>query len=270
MAVVLRAAAWGQAVTCPYCEEPYRVDLLDYWIDSHAFMLDTCCEGSHHDALRWLEEEPDDARAWLADQGCFVRRVAHWGLDGGLVGCAGLGLDFGLQLGEIRQAEAKAFVAEHHRHVGADGTHRPPPGWKWGHAVYNGGTLVGVAFVGRPVSRILQQRHPDWVEVTRVCVSEQLPRELAWNACSMLYGAACRQAKARGMGRVITYTLAHENGTTLRAAGFKPVHRSRGGSWSRPGRKRAQAGPADPKIRWCRGLTKRERKAVGAEELLAA
>jgi hypothetical protein len=256
--------------TCPWCGDEHRVELLDYWIDSHAFMLDTCCEGAHQEALAWLDEEPDAARAWLESEGCPVRRVAHWGIDGVLVGCAGVGLDFGLQIGEIAQAQAKAFVAEHHRHVGDDGSHRPPRGWKWGHAVYNGSTLVGVAFVGRPVSRILQQRHPDWVEVTRVCVSQRLPSELAWNACSMLYGAACREAKARRMARVITYTLAREDGTSLRAAGFVPVYRSRGGSWSRPSRKRRQVGPADPKIRWSRGLSKRERRAVAGEELAAA
>jgi hypothetical protein len=255
-------------VTCFWCGDEHRVELLEYWVDSHAFMLDTCCEGAHHDAVAWLEEEPEAARAWLAEQGCPVRRVAHWGVEGGAVGCAGVGLDFGLHLGPIAQADARAFVAKHHRHVGADGTHRPPRGWKWGHAVYNGATLVGVAFVGRPVARMLQQKHPDWVEITRVCVSQDLPSELGWNACSMLYGAACRRARDEGMSEVITYTLLAEEGASLRAAGFVPIYRSRGGSWDRPSRARKARGPQGGKLRWHRGLTKAACRRVARHALV--
>lgn len=40
------------------------------------------------------------------------------------------------------------------------------------------------------------------------------------NACSFLYGAACRAAAALGYALVVTYTLVTEPGTSLVAAGF--------------------------------------------------
>jgi len=42
----------------------------------------------------------------------------------------------------------------------------------------------------------------------------------ARNACSMLYGACRRVARALGYSRVITYTLPDEGGASLRASGF--------------------------------------------------
>ncbi|HVV73327.1 MAG TPA: XF1762 family protein, partial [Verrucomicrobiae bacterium] len=44
--------------------------------------------------------------------------------------------------------EACAFVLLHHRH------HIPSVGWKFGVAVNDGAEIVGVAMVGRPVSRM--------------------------------------------------------------------------------------------------------------------
>jgi hypothetical protein len=41
------------------------------------------------------------------------------------------------------------------------------------------------------------------------------------NACSFLYAASARVAKAMGFVRFITYTLDNEPGTSLRAAGWK-------------------------------------------------
>ena len=40
------------------------------------------------------------------------------------------------------------------------------------------------------------------------------------NACSMLYGACIRVAKAMGYKKVITYTLESENGASLKASNF--------------------------------------------------
>lgn len=71
------------------------------------------------------------------------------------------------------------------------------------------------------------------------------------NACSMLYGAAWRWARARLLP-LTTYTLATESGASLRGAGWIPVAALRertGKGWNnRPGRQ-----PTDraPKIRWC-------------------
>ena len=65
-----------------------------------------------------------------------------------------------LQLRPITRAEADAFIREHHRHHGA------PVGALWRQAVHDdAGRLVGVAVVGRPVARALDDGLT--VEVTR-------------------------------------------------------------------------------------------------------
>jgi hypothetical protein len=53
-----------------------------------------------------------------------------------------------------------------------------------------------------------------------------------------------------GYKRVVTYTLASETGSSLRAAGFVPVATSRGGSWSRKDRPRQDNAFTVPKVRW--------------------
>ena len=122
---------------------------------------------------------------------------------------------------------ANAFVQEHHRH------HRPVQGAKFALAVALSATdgICGVAIVGRPVAR-----HQDdgWtLEVTRLCTNG------APNACSKLYGAAWKAAKALGYTQLITYTLPDEGGASLRAAGWRLVGTRGGGAWSRPSRPRA-------------------------------
>ena len=99
------------------------------------------------------------------------------------------------------------------------------------------------AIVGRAVSRVLDQR--GWVEVTRVA------SDGAGNACSPLYGAASRWARRRGRP-VHTYTLDSEPGTSLRAAGWVVVGRTRAGRWTRVSRhRRARNDEAHEKVRWC-------------------
>lgn len=133
--------------------------------------------------------------------------------------------------------DANAFVAGLHRH------HKPVVGHRWScSAVTSDGTVVGVATIGRPVSRGTNPRAI--VEVTRVC-TDGTP-----NACSALYGAACRQQRAMGYAKAQTYILESEPGTSLRAAGWRPVARTAGGSWSTPSRARQDKAPTDPKIRW--------------------
>jgi hypothetical protein len=85
---------------------------------------------------------------------------------------------------------------------------------------------MGVMTVGRPISSALARQ--GCMEVNRLCVKDFYPRELVRNACSMLYGFACREAFSRGYRRVITYTLQSEKGTSLKAAGFRPVARGPG------------------------------------------
>lgn len=135
-----------------------------------------------------------------------------------------------IELRPITKAEAWDFIREHHRH------HDVPVGALWWHGVQDDeGRLVGVAIVGRPVSRILDDGLT--MEVTRLCTIG-VP-----NACSMLYGAARRAALAKGFRRGLTYILETEDGASLRAAGWRYLGSTDGGSWSRPSRPREDHHP---------------------------
>jgi tricorn protease-like protein len=108
----------------------------------------------------------------------------------------------------ISRRDAWAFIAEHHRH------HKPPPGDLWRHSLVDGdGKIVGVAVVGRPVARALDDG--ETVEVTRLCT---IPGE--HGACSKLYGVTRRVAIEFGYHRGITYILESENGASVKAVGW--------------------------------------------------
>lgn len=130
-----------------------------------------------------------------------------------------------LELRPIDLNCARQFVGENHRH------NKPPNGHKFSIACYDGDRLCGVAMVGRPVARLLDDGLT--VEVTRNCTDG------TYNACSMLYGACCRAAKALGYKKIITYTLESEPGTSLKASGWTLAQKHvGGGTWDRPNRKR--------------------------------
>lgn len=239
---------------CAFCGEQEFARLLEVW--GHEFQIETCCETMHDIAAHGLAD-PDEARELLhamdleAHTGQALRRV----LDDG----PGLLLDWQLQVGAIAQGSAKQFVRTHHEHC------PPPAGDRFRAAIWNGSTLLGVVMVGRPVARMLPQ--DCWVEVNRLCVRRDIPAPLRWNACSALYGWAAREARRRGMLRIITYTLETEDATTLRAAGWTcdgPVGR-RGKSWNSPSRPRVDKTPTVPKVRWHRQLAKPREEARMAE-----
>ena len=234
---------------CPWCGEDRWVDLLEVWPEERAYQLDSCCGESWEDlqahmdyALGLGSQERvrylGPLRELFALYGLPIRQT--YAQDGRVQ------LDWGLELGEVRQKVAKAFIREHHRH------NPPPPGWKWGHGLYNGPDLVGICWVGRPVARALD--NGETLEVNRLCVRPDVPGELVWNACSMLYGAAAREARRRGYRRLVTYTLETEDGTSLRAAGWEPEATTSGGSWDTPSRRREDKAPTCPKVRWAREL----------------
>lgn len=143
-----------------------------------------------------------------------------------------------LEYAPIRLAEANAFVQRHHRH------HGPVTGCKFCVSIRDAATgeLRGVAIVGRPVARALDDGVT--LEVNRLCTLGDR------NACSMLYAAAWRAAKAMGYTRLITYTLPQEGGASLRAAGWRVVARTKGGSWNCPSRPREDDHPLQAKLRW--------------------
>jgi hypothetical protein len=125
--------------------------------------------------------------------------------------------------------EANAFVAQHHRH------HMPVVGHLFSIGAAVGDQIVGVAIVGRPISRF----RDDGVtaEVTRLCTDGTK------DACSFLYGASAKAAFALGFKRIGTYILNTENGVSLRAAGWKMIGETPGRSWSVPSRPRVDTHP---------------------------
>ena len=137
--------------------------------------------------------------------------------------------------------EAREFVGNFHRH------NKPPQGGLFAVGVSDGAHLIGVAIVGRPVSRHLDDGQT--VEVVRCCVIETAPR----GACSFLYSRCWNAAKAMGYIRCITYTLQIESGASLRGAGWRVVAELTAGNpagWqNRPGRE-WQTVVGQAKLRW--------------------
>lgn len=131
-----------------------------------------------------------------------------------------------LHIVPISLADARAFVAAHHRH------HEAPVGHKFSIGVADGELLVGVAIVGRPSSRVIQA-DGQTLEVVRTATDGTS------NANSMLYGACWRAARALGFTRLITYTQDGETGASVRAAGFRVVgERPARSGWTTPSRPR--------------------------------
>jgi hypothetical protein len=148
----------------------------------------------------------------------------------------------------VSLAEANEFVRAHHRH------HRPVPGAKFCLAVaYKFAnsteafpipefTICGVAIVGRPVARMLDD---GWtLEVNRTCTDGTK------NANSALYGACRRVAFGLGYRKLITYTLPSEGGGSLTAAGWKCMGQAGGGTWNRANRPRIDLHPLQEKLIW--------------------
>lgn len=143
-----------------------------------------------------------------------------------------------LELVPVTLAEANAFVEQKHRHHGKTAGH------KFSVAVGDTetGEIVGVAIVGRPVSRFLDD---GWtLEVNRLCTDGTK------NACSMLYAAAWRAARAIGYKRLVTYILDTEPGTSLKAVGWRCVGQAGGLRWAGRSRPEVDLCPAQMKIRW--------------------
>lgn len=143
-----------------------------------------------------------------------------------------------LELTPVTLAEANKFVEEYHRH------HRPVTGHKFSIACTDTerDQIIGVVIIGRPVARYLDD---GWtLEVTRCCTDGTR------NACSMLYAAAWRAAKAMGYKKLITYTLDTEFGSSIKAAGFKCVGQAGGLRWTGKRRPQVDLCPAQMKFRW--------------------
>lgn len=145
-----------------------------------------------------------------------------------------------LVVSPVTLREAHALVARIHRH------HKPSRGGLFAVAVASAVGVVGVAVIGRPVARKLDDGFT--VEVVRLA-TDGTP-----NAPSMLLGASWRAARALGWRRCVTYTLPCEGGASLRASGWTCVGEAGGGTWSRTSRPRVDLHPTQTKIRWERRM----------------
>lgn len=137
-------------------------------------------------------------------------------------------------------SRAREVVRAYHRH------NRPPVSGLFAIAAEAEGRMVGVAIVGRPVARALQDGFT--AEVTRTCTLPGAPK----GTVSFLYAACRRAAHTLGYRDVITYTLQSESGASLRGAGWQMELELRARSeWSTPARPR-EKGTVDrvAKKRW--------------------
>lgn len=136
--------------------------------------------------------------------------------------------------------EANALVGQLHRHHGGTVGH------KFSIGAEKDGELIGAVIVGRPVARGSDDGYT--AEVTR------LVTDGTHNACSFLYSAAARAAKAMGYLRIQTYILQSEPGVSLKAAGWTLDGEVKGRSWSCPSRPRTDKHPTVAKQRWRKDL----------------
>jgi hypothetical protein len=142
-----------------------------------------------------------------------------------------------LHLRPLTLAQANDMVTTLHRH------HKKATGHRFSIGVVDDSDRPrGAAIVGRPVARMTDQYNV--AEVIR------LVTDGTRNACSMLYAAACRAAKAMGYRHSQTFILDSEPGTSLKACGWRKLRDSSGGTWGRPSRGRVDAHPVEPKTLW--------------------
>ena len=145
-----------------------------------------------------------------------------------------------LEATPLELSAANEFVKILHRHYSP--VHRD----KFRVGCMNNGRLVGVAQVGRPVSRMLDDGKT--VEVVRLCTDGTK------DVCSFLYSKVARIAKEMGYEKIITYILCTESGTSLKASGWVEEATTSGGDWSRPSRPRNTTAPTMPKKRYAKYL----------------
>jgi hypothetical protein len=141
-----------------------------------------------------------------------------------------------LEIRPIHLSPAREYVKHYHRH------NIPPVGGKFAVAVYDGDRLHGVAICGRPTARRLDDGVT--LEIYRNCTDGTK------NACSKLYGACIRIAKAMGYKKVITYTLESEGGASLRASNFTNEGKAGGIAWTGARKRNYYVSPEELKNRW--------------------
>lgn len=144
-----------------------------------------------------------------------------------------------LSIAPITVKAAAKLVRQWHRHL------PDIQGGLFAASVIADDEVVGVGVAGNP-ARV-------WQGTGRIVISRVATPEIK-NACSMLYGALCRAAKALGYREAWTYTIDGESGVSLKAAGFKCLGMTGDGEHDRPSRRRKPAALPQRKYRWWRQL----------------
>ena len=114
-----------------------------------------------------------------------------------------------LQVVPMTISDANEFVDNFHRH------NKPVRGAKFAIGASYNDQLVGVAIIGRPISRHMDDGFT--AEAVRVCTNDTSPN----NTNSFLYGRCWRIWQQMGGLKMITYTLQKESGASLRGVGWK-------------------------------------------------
>jgi hypothetical protein len=131
------------------------------------------------------------------------------------------------------------------------------------------GRIVGVAIVGRPTARLLD--NGERLQVLRLAALEGDASASGHKGLnSMLYAACARAAFVMGATDMWTYIHDDEPGTSLRAAGWieDPIP-TNGGEWSRPSRRRAKTVEPGKKIRWFAPWSAMAQKIIAARKMAA-
>lgn len=164
------------------------------------------------------------------------------------------------KLSDITGKRAIAWIEQTHRHL------PELQGALFAVSVKHHGEVVGVATAGNP-PRVWQGTGR--FVITRCAVLSDLPGygDHPAPACSMLYSALVRAGEALGYGEAWTYTLPHEHGRSLLAAGFLFMGFTKAEQWSRPSRPREPAVNADRKARWARGCRRENHRLLKLKAL---
>lgn len=143
--------------------------------------------------------------------------------------------------------QANEMITSLHRH------HKPVTGHRFSIACEDENGIHGVAVVGRPVARQVDQYHV--AEVTR------LVTDGTKNACSMLYSACARASDSMGFDFIQTTILDTEPGTSLKASGWHFDHKIKGRDWNCPSRNgRRTDQPMCDKQVWVKELSNHKRE----------
>ncbi len=236
-------------LSCPFCGEEAFFRPLSFDYHTREFDVESCCDSmkqSYSDDL--LELPREEFVNWMSRHLGVKPRSMTKGAEPFL-------LDYGLEPEPISQARAFDFVRKHHAHLPYI------QGWKYGYAVRNGDDTVGVVIVGLPVAPHTAKKG-NTLEVRRLAISRDLPKEIRWNAASKLYKMAAKEAARRGFEVLETFTLAgEESGHSLIASGWEKMGVSKGGVRTKDRKGRSiPAAFKKPKVKWRKKL---RRKILG-------